>query len=161
MRRTASALAFAALTFSLGACADNEAAPPTAEMTREQIEQAIMPLQASWPAANLARDCAAFDRLFADDFVSIGASGTVVRKAEWLERCRADQSIPEVNENVEVELHSASPAYAVTTGLNHGRGRDAQGNQAEGWTRWTNVWAYRDGGWVVVAAHNTPMPARP
>ena len=162
MRLTPSALAIAVLSLSLGACANSsEAAPAEAAMTREQIEQAIMPLQAAWPAANLARDCDAHDRLRADDFISIGASGTVVRKAEGLERCRADQSVFEVNENVEVELHAASPSFAVTTGLNHARGRDAQGNPIEGWTRWTNVWSYRDGRWVAVAAHQTPLPARP
>src|SRR5688572_27020038 len=122
-------LAIAALTLSLGACADSsEAAPAEASMTREQIEQAIMPLQAAWVAANLAGDCDAHDRLRADDFIQVNSSGEVVRKAESIERCRANQNRPEMSENVEVELQAASPAYAVTTGLNHGRGRDPQGN---------------------------------
>ena len=164
MRRTTGLWLLTSIVAAHG-CTGASEAPSGADaanevLTRAQIEAAIMPLQAQWPLANASNDCLVFDGLFADDFFYVQPDGTVVGKEQWVQDCQADTSTG-TSENSDVVIHAASSEFAVTSGLNHSVGVDADGNEFDVWGRWTNVWANRNGAWVAVAGHNSSLPGAP
>jgi len=147
MRRTlvTAVLALAATSIALG-----QERSETREH-RSSIEQAIRQLDHERIQAQIAADAAALDRIYADDFIGVGPSGTVRTKAQVIADFTAGtlkfQSI--TTDEVQVRVYGNA---AVETGLSTMVGQD-KGNAVPRDTRFTRVWVKQQGRWRLVANH--------
>jgi uncharacterized protein (TIGR02246 family) len=122
--------------------------------TRDQstgVEQAIRQLDNERIHAQIHADASALDRIYADDFIGIGPSGTVRHKPEVLSDFTSGhlkfQSI--TTEEVEVRVYENT---AVETGLSTMVGQD-KGKAVPRDNRFTRVWVKQQGRWRLVANH--------
>jgi len=101
--------------------------------------------------AQVNADSAALDRIYADDFVGIGPSGTVRTKkdvlADFASGTLKFQSI--TTEEVRIRVYGNA---AVETGLSTMKGQDA-GKVVPEENRFTRVWIKQGGRWRLVANH--------
>ena len=101
--------------------------------------------------AQVNADRAALDRLYADDFIGIGPSGTVRTKKEVLSDFTSGslkfQSI--VTDDVRIRVYGNA---AVETGLSTMKGQDA-GKVVPEENRFTRVWIRQGGRWRLVSNH--------
>ena len=101
--------------------------------------------------AQVNADAAALDRIYADDFIGIGPSGTVRTKKEVLADFTSGslkfQSI--TTDAVQIRVYGNA---AVETGLSTLKGRDA-GKVVPEENRFTRVWIKEGGRWRLVANH--------
>ena len=147
MRRTvvAAVLACAATSINLG---------QEQSATRNDgssIEQAIRQLDHERIQAQIGADAVALDRIYADDFIGVGPSGTVRTKAEVISDFTAGtlkfQTI--TTDEVQVRVYDNT---AVETGLSTMVGQD-KGKAVPRDTRFTRVWVKQQGRWRLVANH--------
>jgi hypothetical protein len=99
---------------------------------KSSLEQVIRQVDNERIQAQIHADAAALDRIYADDFIGIGPSGTVRHKAEVLSDFTSGhlkfQSI--TTDEVEVRIYG----NAIETGLSiNDWGRQRQGKGAGGW----------------------------
>ena len=124
--------------------------PADAAQEVEQIERRLV-------AAISAVDLPTYDRLVADDYVVVQASGQELTKAEVMASYAAgarrykDLVISEVKAHV---FGDTAVVAARTTGLRREGGRDVPNN-----VRYVRVYARRQGKWRAVAQMATPIPA--
>jgi ketosteroid isomerase-like protein len=108
--------------------------------------------------AQIHADAAALDRLYADDFIGIGPSGTVRTKKEVLADFASGslkfQSI--VTDEVRIRVYGDA---AVETGLSTMKGQDADKVVPEE-NRFTRVWIKQGGRWRLVANHYSNIVKR-
>jgi len=108
--------------------------------------------------AQIHADAAALDRLYADDFIGIGPSGTVRTKKEVLADFASGslkfQSI--VTDDVRIRVYGDA---AVETGLSTMKGQDADKVVPEE-NRFTRVWIRQGGRWRLVANHYSNLVKR-
>jgi len=101
--------------------------------------------------AQVNADSAALDRIYADDFVGIGPSGTVRTKkdvlADFASGTLKFQSI--TTDEVRIRVYGNA---AVETGLSTMKGQDA-GKVVPEENRFTRVWIKQGGRWRLVANH--------
>jgi len=118
---------------------------------RSSVEQAIKQLDAERIRAQIGADAAALDRIYADDFIGVGPSGTVRTKAQVISDFTSGdlkfQSI--VTDEVQVRVYENA---AVETGLSTMSGQD-KGKAVPRDTRFTRVWVKQDARWRLVANH--------
>ena len=120
--------------------------------TRESsIEQAIKQLDGERIQAQVGADAAALDRIYADDFIGVGPSGTVRTKKQVISDFTSGtlkfQSI--TTDEVQVRVYENA---AVETGLSTMNGKD-KGTAVPRNTRFTRVWVKQQGRWRLVANH--------
>ena len=122
--------------------------------SRDQIssvEQAIKQLDNERIQAQIGADAVALDRIYADDFMGVGPSGTVRSKAQVISDFTSGnlkfQSI--VTDEVQVRVYENT---AVETGLSTMSGQD-KGKAVPRDTRFTRVWVKQHGRWRLVANH--------
>ena len=147
MRRTfvIVALAFAATSIApgqkQGASSDE----------RSGVEQAIRQLDKERIQAQISADAVALERIYADDFIGVGPSGTVRTKPEVIADFTSGnlkfQSI--TTDEVRVRVYENT---AVETGLSTMVGQD-KGKTVPRDTRFTRVWVKQQGRWRLVANH--------
>jgi ketosteroid isomerase-like protein len=123
------------------------------------IEQIIRKLDKERIQAQIHADAAALDRLYADDFIGVGPSGTVRTKpqvmADFTSGTLKFQSI--TTDQVQVRVYGN---VAVETGLSTMKGED-QGKAVPRDTRFTRVWVKQKGRWMLVANHySSQMPQK-
>jgi uncharacterized protein (TIGR02246 family) len=115
------------------------------------IEQAIRQLDQERIQAQIGADAAALDRIYAEDFIGVGPSGTVRTKAQVISDFTAGslkfQSI--TTDEVLVRVYDNT---AVETGLSTMIGQD-NGKAVPRDTRFTRVWVKQQGRWRLVANH--------
>jgi uncharacterized protein (TIGR02246 family) len=115
------------------------------------IEQIIRKLDEQRIQAQIHADAAALDRLYADDFIGVGPSGTVRTKpqviADFTSGTLKFQSI--TTDEVQVRVYGNT---AVETGLSMMKGED-KGKTVPQDTRFTRVWVKQQGRWLLVANH--------
>ena len=115
------------------------------------VEQAIRQIDNERIQAQIKADAAALDRIYADDFIGIGPSGTVRTKpeviADFTSRSLTFQSI--VTDEVRVRVYGDT---AVETGLSTMVGSD-KGKVVPRDNRFTRVWVKKGGRWQLVANH--------
>ena len=115
------------------------------------VEQAIRRLDDERIQAQVHADAAALDRIYADDFIGVGPSGTVRTKpqviADFTSRDLKFQSI--TTEEVQVRVYGNT---AVETGRSTMTGQD-KGKDVPRDTRFTRVWVKQRGRWRLVANH--------
>jgi uncharacterized protein (TIGR02246 family) len=139
------ALALTATSFALGqtqgASRDNGSS----------VEQAIRQLDNERIQAQISADAVTLDRIYADDFIGVGPSGTVRTKPQVIADFTAGdlkfQSI--TTDEVQVRVYENT---AVETGLSTMVGQD-KGKIVPQDTRFTRVWVKQKGRWRLVANH--------
>ena len=122
---------------------------------RRSVEQAIRQLDSERIQAQVGADAAALDRIYADDFIGIGPSGTVRTKAQVISDFTSGdlkfQSI--TTDDVRVRVYGNT---AVETGRSTMNGQD-RGKAVPRDTRFTRVWVKQQGRWRLVANHYSPL----
>ena len=118
---------------------------------RSSVEQAIRQLDRERIQAQIGADAVALERIYADDFIGVGPSGTVRTKAQVISDFTAGdlkfQSI--TTDEVQVRVYENT---AVQTGLSKMVGQD-KGKAVPRDTRFTRVWVKQQGLWRLVANH--------
>ena len=118
---------------------------------RSSVEQAIKELDNERIRAQIGADAVALDRIYADDFIGVGPSGTVRTKAQVISDFTSGdlkfQSI--TTDEVQVRVYENT---AVETGLSTMSGQD-KGKAVPRDTRFTRVWVKQQGRWRLVANH--------
>ncbi|PYK10443.1 MAG: hypothetical protein DME65_09955, partial [Verrucomicrobia bacterium] len=115
------------------------------------VEQAIRQLDNERIQAQIGADAVALDRIYADDFIGVGPSGTVRTKPQVISDFTSGdlkfQSI--TTDEVQVRVYENT---AVETGLSTMVGQD-KGKAVPRDTRFTRVWVKQQGRWRLVANH--------
>jgi len=115
------------------------------------VEQAIRKLDNERIQAQIHADAAALERIYADDFIGVGPSGTVRTKpqviADFTSGDLRFQSI--TTDDVQVRVYGNA---AVETGRSTMDGQD-KGKTVPRDTRFTRVWIKQQGRWRLVANH--------
>jgi ketosteroid isomerase-like protein len=115
------------------------------------VEQVIRKLDNERIEAQIHANVAALERIYADDFVGVGPSGTVRTKPQVISDFASGdlrfQSI--TTDGVRVRVYGNA---AVETGLSTMNGQD-KGNAVPHDTRFTRVWVRQHGRWRLVANH--------
>src|ERR1041384_3621289 len=138
-------LAFAIATF---ASAQKQSArrPP-----RTSVDQVIRQVDQERIQAQIGADAAALDRIYADNFIGIGPSGTVRNKAQVIADFTSGdlkfQSI--ITDDVQVRIFGNA---AVETGRSTMIGQD-KGKTVPRENRFTRVWIKQRAHWRLVANH--------
>ena len=118
---------------------------------RSSAEEAIRQLDNERIEAQIGADAVALDRIYADDFVGVGPSGTVRTKPQVIADFTSGelkfQSI--TTDEVQVRVYENT---AVETGLSTMIGQD-RGKAVPRDTRFTRVWIKRHELWQLVANH--------
>jgi len=118
---------------------------------RSSVEQAIRQLDNERIQAQIGADAVALDRIYADDFIGVGPSGTVRTKPQVISDFTSGdlkfQSI--TTDQVQVRVYEKT---AVETGLSTMVGQD-KGKAVPRDTRFTRVWVKQQGRWRLVANH--------
>src|SRR6266436_8859806 len=125
---------------------------------RRSVEQAIRQLDNERIQAQIGADAVALDRIYADDFIGVGPSGTVRTKPQVISDFTSGdlrfQSIS--TDDVRVRVYGNA---AVETGLSTMNGQD-KGNAVPHDTRFTRVWVKQHGRWRLVANHYSSIVSR-
>src|ERR1041385_2726358 len=123
---------------------------PQSQSQRKVIEE-IKKVDRERIQAQVHADAVALDRIYADDFIGVGPSGTVRTKkdvlADFTSGTLKFQSI--TTDDVLVRVYGNA---AVETGLSTMKGQDAQRVVPEE-NRFTRVWIKQRGQWRLVANH--------
>ena len=123
----------------------------TAGTQRSNIEQVIRQLDGERIQAQIGADAASLDRIYADDFIGVGPSGTVRTKKQVILDFTSGtlkfQSI--TTDEVQVRVYENT---AVETGLSTMDGQD-NGKAVPRNTRFTRVWVKQQDYWRLVANH--------
>ncbi|HVP44197.1 MAG TPA: nuclear transport factor 2 family protein [Terriglobales bacterium] len=118
---------------------------------RSSVEQAIRRVDHERIQAQIGADAVALDRIYADDFIGVGPSGTVRTKPQVISDFTSGdlkfQSI--TTDEVRVRVYENT---AVETGLSTMVGQD-KGKTVPRDTRFTRVWVKQQGRWRLVANH--------
>src|SRR5215475_1085759 len=118
---------------------------------RSSVEQTIRQVDKERIQAQINADAVALDRIYADDFIGVGPSGTVRTKAQVISDFTSGdlkyQSI--TTDEVQVRVYENT---AVETGLSTMLGQD-KGKSVPHDTRFTRVWVKQQGRWRLVANH--------
>ena len=118
---------------------------------KNSVEQAIRKLDDERIQAQIGADAVALDRIYADDFIGVGPSGTVRTKPQVISDFTSGtlkfQSI--TTDEVQVRVYENT---AVETGLSTMVGQD-KGKAVPHNTRFTRVCVRQQGHWRLVANH--------
>jgi ketosteroid isomerase-like protein len=148
--------AIALVAFSAAAIASEQRQGATRDPKRI-VEQVIRKLDNERIQAQIHADVAALKRIYADDFIGVGPSGTVRTKPQVISDFTSGdlkfQSI--TTEDVRVRVYGNA---VVETGLSTMDGQD-KGKAVPRDTRFTRVWVKEHGSWRLVANHySSNMP---
>ena len=121
---------------------------------RSSVEQIIRQLDNERIQAQISADAVALDRIYADDFIGVGPSGTVRTKTQVISDFTSGnlkfQSI--TTDEVQVRIYENT---AVETGVSTMVGQD-KGKTVPSDNRFTRVWIKQQGRWWLVANHYSP-----
>jgi len=145
-------LVFATVAVLLTSCASMESGLKNDPITAlKQLDQERI-------QAQIGADAAALDRLYAEDFIGIGPSGTVRAKAQVIADFTSGnlrfQSI--TTDEVKWRVYGDT---AVETGRSTMNGQD-KGKTVPRDNRFTRVWVKRLGRWQLVANHYSLLVAQ-
>jgi len=118
---------------------------------KESVEETIRKLDNERIQAQIHADAVALDRIYADDFIGVGPSGTIRTKPQVI----SDFTSGELNfqsvttDEVKVRVYENT---AVETGLSTMLGQDKD-KAVPRETRFTRVWVKQKGRWRLVANH--------
>ena len=122
------------------------------------VEETIRKVDNERIQAQIHADAVALDRIYADDFIGVGPSGTVRTKPQVISDFTSGnlkfQSI--TTDEVQVRVYENT---AVETGLSTMVGQD-KGKAVPRDTRFTRVWVKQQGRWRLVANHYSSQTTR-
>ncbi len=125
---------------------------------KRSVDQEIKEADRERIQAQISADAAALDRLYANDFIGIGPSGTVRKKpqvlADFTSGSLKFQSI--TTDDVQVRVYGNT---AVETGLSTMIGQDKEKPVPRD-NRFTRVWVKERGRWRLVANHYSLLITR-
>jgi ketosteroid isomerase-like protein len=143
-------LVIAVLSLTLTSIAPGQE-PSANRDQRSSVEEAIRQLDNERIQAQIGADAVALDRIYADDFIGVGPSGTVRTKAQVISDFTSGdlkfQSI--TTDEVQVRIYENT---AVETGLSTMVGQE-KGKVVPRNNRFTRVWVKQQGHWRLVANH--------
>lgn len=149
MRRT---LVIAVLALTLTSIASGqEQSASRGKRSSVSVEQAIRQLDNERIQAQIGADAVALDRIYAEDFIGVGPSGTVRTKAQVISDFTSGNLKFQSITTAEVQVRVYENA-AVETGLSTMNGQD-KGKAVPRDTRFTRVWVKQQGRWRLVANH--------
>jgi ketosteroid isomerase-like protein len=155
MRQT---LVIAVLVFSAAASIALAQEQSARTNQNRSVEQVIRQLDHERIQAQIGANAVALDRIYADDFIGIGPSGTVRTKPQVISDFTSGnlkfQSI--TTEDVRVRVYGNT---AVETGRSTMIGQD-KGKAVPRDNRFTRVWIKEVGRWRLVANHYSPLIAQ-
>jgi ketosteroid isomerase-like protein len=126
---------------------------------RRSVEQVIRQLDHERIQAQIGADAVALDRIYANDFIGIGPSGTVRTKPQVISDFTSGglkfQSI--TTDDVRVRVYGNT---AVETGRSIMSGQD-KGKTVPHDNRFTRVWVKQHGRWRLVANHYSSLITQP
>jgi ketosteroid isomerase-like protein len=129
------------------------------ESTDKKSEQEVRQMIENYRTALLQRDIPALEKIWADDYVFVSASGDVATKAQRLANVKSGattlESIKE-EENITVRVYQNS---AVATSRVTIKGQYA-GQRTSGQYRSTHVWVKGPSGWQLVSNQLTALPRK-
>jgi conserved hypothetical protein len=119
------------------------------------VEQVIRQLDYERIQAQIGANALALNRIYADDFIGIGPSGTVRTKAQVIsDFTSADLKFQSITtDDVRVRVYGNT---AVETGRSTMIGQD-KGKAVPRDNRFTRVWVKQDGRWRLVANHYSAL----
>ena len=127
----------------------------TATTQTRTVDQVIRDVDHERIQAQIGADTAALDRIYADDFIGIGPSGTVRTKAQVIADFTSGdlkfQSI--TTDDVQVRVYQDT---AVETGRSTMIGQD-KGKVVPRDNRFTRVWIKQQARWRLVSNHYSPL----
>ena len=142
--------AIALVVFSVAAIASGQEQAAIRDQ-RSMAEQVIKKLDNERIQAQIHADAAALERIYADDFIGVGPSGTVRTKPQVISDFASGdlkfQSI--TTDDVRVRVYGDA---AVETGRSIMDGQDTDKAVPHD-TRFTRVWVKQQGRWRLVANH--------
>ena len=149
-------LAITVMVFSAAAIASGQEQAAIRDQ-RSIVEQVIRKLDNERIQAQIHADATALKRIYADDFIGVGPSGTVRTKPQVISDFTSGdlkfQSI--TTDDVRVRVYENA---AVETGRSTMDGQD-KGKAVPRDTRFTRVWIKQQGRWRLVANHySTSVP---
>jgi ketosteroid isomerase-like protein len=115
----------------------------------------LLYLEMAWSDADQRGDAAWFERNFADDFYSISTmTGKLNSKAEEVAEFKNRKEVLEsaVASDMDVRVEGST---GIVTGVYRLTGRDEKGQPMDRRIRYTDVYAKRDGRWLVIASQGT------
>jgi ketosteroid isomerase-like protein len=135
---------------SLGGTASSQA-----QQTSGGPEQAVAALENQWLQSYRTNNPDLVAPLLADKFVSTGADGKLMNKAESLADAKATKNASADYENMKVTVFGST---AIVTGGYKGKGTDPSGKPFNAHLQWTDTWVKMpDGKWQCVASQDTPI----
>jgi ketosteroid isomerase-like protein len=145
-------LVILALTAASVASAQMQGAPKASRM---DVDQVIRRVDHERVQAQLGADATALERIYADDFIGIGPSGTVRNKTQVIADFTSGdlkfQSI--TTDDVRVRVYGNT---AVETGRSTMVGQD-KGKAVPRENRFTRVWVKQQRGWQLVSNHYSTL----
>ena len=135
-----------------------QATPETLSTTRSQLETELIAAQQAQINANNAADIAALDRLTAEDYVGVDASGTIRTKSEFLQE--VEKRGPAAVRATPEQLRERQKEWRVRVFGNVGvvTRLTAGDHGSRSWI--TAIWVKRDGGWLRVFGQGTTAAAK-
>ena len=123
----------------------------SARRDQRSVEQAIRQVDDERIKAQVGADAVALDRIYADDFIGVGPSGTVRTKPQVISDFTSGELKFQSITTAEVQVRVYGNT-AVETGLSTMDGQD-KGKAVPRDTRFTRVWVKQHGRWRLVANH--------
>ncbi len=136
---------FAALL--LGACAVNPARPPA--------EQAVLAAEQAFADAMTAHDPAAIARVVAPDWISGSESGKLSTRAGFIAQLSSGELVISRLRNHDLRVQVLGD-LALVQGLDD-ETTTLKGQDVSGTRSWLDVWARREGRWVLIASHEATV----
>jgi ketosteroid isomerase-like protein len=126
------------------------------------VRQALLQLEQQWTAAHVSRDPAALDRILAEEYVGVTATGDYWPKAEEIAMTRAGTasdpaaaSAAQAPDSVHVRLYGD---VALMTSRIAEPGKGSAGPRHY---YYTSAYVWRDGRWQAVMGHVSGAAAKP
>jgi ketosteroid isomerase-like protein len=117
----------------------------------------LLYMEREWNDASKRGDVAWFERNYADDATDIsGRTGALHSKEEEIASMKNDKTMLDSLELSDMDVRVEGNT-AIVTGINHVKGKDAQGQPFDRRTRFTDTYIKRDGRWQVWATQGTSI----
>jgi ketosteroid isomerase-like protein len=114
-------------------------------------------MELDWNDAAVKKDLAWFERNYAPFAFEVSSrDGKLTNRAASIESAKTDKTVFEslVMSDLNVRVDGD---MAVATGVNHAKGRDAEGKPMDRKTRFTDTFIRKDGRWMVWASQGTEV----
>jgi ketosteroid isomerase-like protein len=125
---------------------------PARSADTKGVENAIIQMEKDWTEAGIKKDVAAFDRIIADDWISVDFEGNVVNKAaaiaDWKSGASSSASVDLGEMKVRVYGDTAIVIGSDTEKSTY-KGKDSSGHYV-----WTDVFVKRNGRWQAVSSQS-------